>query len=516
VAGERSKRPERDRAAENQMQRNRHAQPRQMRARERQVRRRRLDGRAVGRQFKQRRLVQAVVESGEARVFLALLPLLGHDNQSHDWAATGWSFIKGVGVLALLIFGGRYALRPLLRRVAETQIREAFSAATLLVVIGTALLVSGVGLSMALGAFVAGVLLADSEYRHELEADIEPFKGLLLGLFFMGVGMSANLSLVLTQPLMLIGGVLSLFTVKIATVWITARLAGQAPATARGMAFALPQAGEFGFVLFSLAVAGGVMGAPLAENLVLIVTLSMALSPLLMTFETRVLQPWLDRAPPRPFDLPQEEGSRVIIAGFGRFGQIVGRVLRMRKIGFTALESSPAQVDFVRRFGNRVYYGDASRLELLEAAGIAKAEILVVAMDDVEASVRTVELVLHHYPDVKVFARARNRQHALVLMEAGARYIIRETFLSSLDLSQRVLESLGLSRRDALESVTRFRASDEKTLQEQLQFKDDEQKLVQTAQLAARELEKLFEADVDKLAEEGAAAATERERETAA
>jgi voltage-gated potassium channel Kch len=223
--------------------------------------------------------------------------------------------------------------------------------------------------------------------------------------------------------------------------------------------------------------------------------LSMALSPLLLSMQTRVLEWLLRRNPAEVFDHVEPEGSRVIIAGFGRFGQIVGRVLRMRRIKFTALESSQSQVDFVRRFGNQVYYGDASRLELLQAAGAEEAEVLVLAMDDIEASVRAAELVKRHFPRLKVFARARNRQHALRLMEIGVRYLMRETFLSSLDMSQQILEALGMSHSDALLSAEKFRDHDEQQLRAQLAVKDDEQKLIQTARLAAKELEGLFEAD---------------------
>lgn len=429
-----------------------------------------------------------------AMPMLALMPLLGeHADQT---TADGlWALGKGIVVMMAMVFGGRYVLRPLLRIVAQTHLNEAFSAAALLVVVGSALIANAVGLSMALGAFVAGVLLADSEYRHELEADIEPFKGLLMGLFFIAVGMSVNVGLLLQHPLRILGAVAGLFAVKIAATWIISRLSGHTTLTTRRLSVSLAQAGEFGFVLFSLAVAHRVMEQSVADMFVIVVTLSMALSPLLLSLQTRFLERLLHRDPAEVFDHVEPQGSRVIIAGFGRFGQIVGRVMRMRRIRFTALEASQAQVDFVRRFGNEVYYGDASRLELLQAAGAADAEVLVLAMDDMEASVRTAEIVKRHFPRLKIFARARNRQHALRLMEIGVRYLIRETFLSSLDMSQQVLEALGMSHSDALLSAERFKAHDEKQLQAQLAVKDDEQKLIQTARLASKELEGLFEAD---------------------
>lgn len=429
---------------------------------------------------------------------LAVLPLLGRSGEQQDLTTTLLTAGRGLAVMAALLIGGRYVLRPVLRMVAETRVGEAFTAATLLVVLGTALLFDAVGLSMALGAFVAGLLLADSEYRHELEADIEPFKGLLLGLFFMAVGMTANLGLLMSSPGRIFALVAGLLAVKFLLLWAVARLTGHNDDSARGMAFALPQAGEFGFVLFSLAVSYGIMEKSLADTLVIVVTISMVASPLLMMLQS-FIEPRLTRAAPRQFDHIESDDSRVIIAGFGRFGQIVGRVLRMRRIRFTALESSVAQVDFVRRFGNKVYYGDASRLDLLQAAGAARAEVFVLAIDDIDASVRTAELVRRHFPHLKLLARARNRQHALTLMDLGVRYIIRENYLSSLNMAQHALEAVGMQRAEAIESIKRFDEHDQKTLQMQREVRDDEQKLIQTSQQAARELERLFEADVTEV-----------------
>lgn len=426
---------------------------------------------------------------------LAILPLLGTRGEQQDLAATLIAAARGLAVLAALLFGGRYVLRPLLRMVAETKVSEAFTAAALLVVIGTALLFDAVGLSMALGAFVAGLLLADSEYRHALEADIEPFKGLLLGLFFMAVGMTTNLGLLLDEPGRIAALVAGLLLVKFVLSWTAARVTGQSRDSARGIAFALPQAGEFGFVLFSLAVTYGIMEKSLAATLVIVVIISMVASPLLMMLQS-FIEARLTRSAPPEFDHIESDDSRVIIAGFGRFGQIVGRVLRMRKIRFTALEASVSQVDTVRRFGNKVYYGDASRLELLQAAGAARAEVFVLAIDDIEASVRTAELVRRHFPHLKLLARARNRQHALRFMDLGVRYIIRETYLSSLNMAQHVLESLSMARAEALESIKRFDEHDQRALVMQREVRDDEQKLIQSTQLVARELEQLFEADV--------------------
>lgn len=426
---------------------------------------------------------------------LAILPMMGAQAQTSTVAGSAIAVLKGLVVLGALVLAGRYVLRPLLRIVANTKVREAFTAAALLVVISTSLLVNAVGLSMALGAFFAGMLLADSEYRHELEADIEPFKGLLLGLFFISVGMTANIGMLIDRPGLVLALTVGLLAAKFALLWGLAYATGHRGESARGLAFALPQSGEFGFVLFALAVSHGVMQQSLADMLVIVVTASMVLSPLLMNLQFSVIEPWLRKKSESTYDVIEASEKRVIVAGVGRFGQIICRILRMRKIPFTALEADAEQVETLRRYGNKVYYGDASRLELLQAAGADRAEIIVLANSNVEASLRTVELLRKHFPHLKVFARARNRQHALRLMELGVRYVVRETFFSGLDMSKHLLETLGFSRGDAEDSIEKFRAADERTLQAQLHFRDDEQKLIQSTHLVAKELERLFESD---------------------
>jgi monovalent cation:proton antiporter-2 (CPA2) family protein len=423
---------------------------------------------------------------------LALLPLLGVA-AAKTAGPGGWLVFKLVAVLATVIVGGRYVLRPMLRIVAATRVAEAFTAAGLLIIIGTALLVSQVGLSLPLGAFLAGVLLADSEFRHELEADIEPFKGLLLGLFFITVGMSANLELVREKPLTIIGLTLSFMLLKVAVLRAIGRLSGLSTTAGRGLALSLPAGGEFAFVLFGLAATLGVVDTEIAELLVLAVTASMILSPLLLVlYDALCKKSDIDD---RPFDTPQELYPKVIIAGFGRFGQIVGRILRAKQIAFTALEASQTQVDFLRRFGNQVYYGDASRLELLRAAHADNAEIFVLAIDDVEASVKTAELIRKHFPHLKIFARARNRQHAFRLMDLDVRYTIRETLVSSLEMSEKVLETLGLSKANAIETVRKFRTHDEATMATQHAVKDDEKKFMESVRESAEQLQHLFETD---------------------
>jgi monovalent cation:proton antiporter-2 (CPA2) family protein len=429
---------------------------------------------------------------------LALLPLMAPlpaAGAAHADGAWWVGLLKLFAVIAVVIIGGgRLLLRPALRLVARVQVSEVFTAAALLTVIITALLANLVGLSMALGAFLAGVLLADSEFRHELEADLEPFKGLLLGLFFVSVGMAANLGLFRSEPLTLLSITGAFLVIKIVAVTALGRLAGQRSESARRLGFALPAGGEFAFVLFTLATGQRILDRHTADLLILAVTLSMMLGPLLLLAHEAVTRRWL-APPPAPYDAIEEHDNPVIIAGFGRFGQIVARVLRVKGLPFTALDSSQTHVDFVRRFGNKVYYGDASRLDLLRAAGAASARILVLAIDDVDASTRTAALAREQFPQLKIFARARNRQHAFALMDVGVRYVIRDTYVSSLEMAASVLEALGQTPAAAREAVRRFRAHDEATLAAQYQVKDDESKFLATSREAAQQLEKLFEAD---------------------
>jgi len=424
---------------------------------------------------------------------LVLLPLLaGGGTGQLDWK----SLTLGAVVVLAVVGLGRYILRPALRVVASTKVKEAFTAAALLVVVGTALLFDSLGLSMALGAFLAGVLLADSEYRHELEADIEPFKGLLLGLFFMAVGMSANVGMLLEQPMTVILLTLGYMTLKAAAIWVMARFLRQDTLTAARLAIVLAGGGEFAFVLLTLVAGDGLVGQAAADMAIIVVTLSMALSPLLIAaIEALARRRKAAQAPSDQYDRMESEEPRVIIAGFGRFGQIVARVLRARRIRFTALEINQAQVDFVRSFGNKLYYGDASRLELLRAAGAEQAEVLVLAIDDVEASLRTAEMVRRHFPRLRILARARNRQHVFRLMEAGVEEIWRETFGSSLEVAGATLVALGTPRSRAIAEVRRFRQHDEQTLLAQAAVMDDESKLIATTRASAEQLERLFEAD---------------------
>ncbi len=427
---------------------------------------------------------------------LALLPLLGvSDAVSADTNVTQ-KVVTGVVAIVVLVAGGRYLLRPLFRLVAASGSHEIFSATSLMLVIGSTLLMDMAGLSMGLGAFVAGVLLADSEYRHEIEANIEPFKGLLLGLFFISVGMSVNIGLLMSRPLMVLALVAALLIVKFIVLYALGIGFRMPIRCTRNLAFVLSQGGEFAFVLFAAATSYHILDQSLTDTLVLVVSLSMAATPLLFMFNEKLLKPWLDGRAQPVFDRIDDPGTPVIIAGFGRVGQIVGRLLRIKHIPFTALEISQNQVDFVRKFGGKLYYGDASRIDLLRAAHIEQARIFVLAVDDVEASLKIAETIKNNFPKLEIYARARNRHHAHILMDLGVKVFVRETYFSSLHLAEQVLGGLGLDKAEVAASIAKFREYDEATLIRQHAIYHDETQMIQSVKDAAEELQSLFEADI--------------------
>jgi glutathione-regulated potassium-efflux system protein KefB len=428
---------------------------------------------------------------------LVAIPLLG-ETQSVQHAIPLWqAALRALGAIAGVVIFGRLLLRQLFRVVARTQMPEVFTASALLVVAGTAWFMQLAGLSMGLGAFIAGVLLADSEFRHELEAQIEPFKGLLLGLFFMAVGMSLDLHLVTREPMSIAAGVGILLAAKGVLLYALGRVGKLRNRGALMLGAALALGGEFAFVVFGEALKAGLIDVALRDRLVVIVGLSMAATPLLVLGASNWLLTHPDTKSKRPFDTIDNENPRVIIAGFGRVGQIVGRVLAAQKISFTALENSAEQVDFMRRFGNQIYFGDPARVELLRAAHAERAEVFVLATDDPDANVRTARIVKRLFPHLKVYARARNRQHAFKLMDLNVDKVVRETFDGSLTLTRKVLEGLGFSPEVAAARVERFRKHDERMLREQYLVYDDEAALLQSAQDSRRELQQLFEADTE-------------------
>lgn len=438
---------------------------------------------------------------------IAVVPLMASSTAQH---VDLFGVLRTVGVIVAVVVGGRYLLRPVFRFVAKADSVEVFTATALLVVMGVALLMELAGLSATLGAFLAGMLLADSEYRHELESNIEPFKGLLLGLFFISVGMSMDISLLLHSPGLVFGLVAVLMLLKGFLLWPLGRLLGRLNRSdTLRLVVLLACGGEFAFVVLRQAAEQQLISLVQRDTLILVITLSMALTPLLVVLAAKLLnvQP---KKPQREFDTIDADGPRVIIAGFGRMGQIIARVLRAQGIPFVALEHSAEQVDFSRRFGTvNLFFGDPTRPELLRAAQADKAEVFVLATDDPETNLRTARLVKRQFPHLKMVARARNRQHVFRLMDMGVDDPIRETFHSGLKMTRRTLEALGLSAELAADRVERFRRHDEDLLHKQALLYDDETKLQQSTRDALVDLQQLFEAD----AEPGAEKARQRDQD---
>lgn len=428
---------------------------------------------------------------------IAMVPLLAGGSGDAGEGSTLDHSLRVLGSIAVVVIGGRYLLRPVFRIVARTGLQEVSTATALLVVIGTAWLMELAGVSMALGAFLAGLLLADSEYRHELESQIEPFKGLLLGLFFISVGMGANLGLLLESPALVLGLTVLLIGIKLPLLMLIGRLAGGlGRLSAVRLGIVLAAGGEFAFVVFKIGREQGLFDARLYDTLLLTITLSMALTPLLLLLCARLL-----RTKTPPVEVPEEyreidsDAPRVVIAGMGRMGQIVARILRAQKISFVALDTSVESIEFSRSFGHLpVFYGDPLRPEILRAAKVEQAEYFVIATDDPEINIKTAELVHRLYPHVKIIARARNRQHVHRLVDHGAQ-AVRETYYSSLEITRRTLVGLGLSQSQADARINRFKRHDEQVLQAQHAIYDDEAKVMQTAQEARAELARLFESD---------------------
>jgi monovalent cation:proton antiporter-2 (CPA2) family protein len=443
---------------------------------------------------------------------LALLPLLGGDASDTSVGGVVVGGVKVVGVVAVFLVGGRYAVRPLFGALARAGVHEISVVVALLLVVGAGLAMTAVGMSMGLGAFLAGVLLANSEYRHELEANIDPFKGILLGLFFMSIGMSANLQLLVADPAQVVGAIAVVVVVKAVVLFGVLRLVPEAARDERArVAVALSQGGEFAFVLFGVAASAGVMTAELKELLVVVVSLSMATTPIALPLIERLLRRLAPAAAaPRPYDDNVEEAP-IIICGYGRVGQIVSRALAVAGFTYTALEIDAEHVDFVRRYGNKLFYGDASRLDLLRSAGIERARAVIVAIDDVEANVRAVEVIRGSFPHVPVYARARNRAHVYRLLDLGVRALERETFHSSMRLAGHVLGDLGLSEAEVNDTLTRFEKLDADLLARQHTVSQDEGQLIQTAQQAGAELRRLLDEEAARRKELAGNAATASE-----
>jgi glutathione-regulated potassium-efflux system protein KefB len=428
---------------------------------------------------------------------LAAIPLLGGArNDTLQWSDVA----VALGALAVVILCGRPVLRRLFNIIARTRSPEVFTAMALLVVLGTAWFMQEAGLSPSLGAFLAGVLLSDSEFRHELESQIEPFKGLLLGLFFIAVGMGIDLDRIIAEPAMIAAGVTILLVVKFGLLFGIGKLAKLRTRHAVMLGSVLWLGGEFAFVVFNEAQRAQLLGSANHDRLVAIVGLSMAITPLLMIALLRLLgREDAPKASAQPADTVDTGGiqPQVMIAGMGRFGQVVARLLTAQKIPFVALESNPDTVSDLRRFGNKLYYGDPTRPEMLRAAGGEQIRVYVVTLDDPDANMRATRLIRRMYPDAVVLVRARNRQHAWRLMDMSAEPF-REVFGTSLELSERMLIALGIPADTARSHVQRFREHDEKLLRDQYLVYDDEAAVIQTSRDARADLMHLFEADAER------------------
>lgn len=441
---------------------------------------------------------------------LAVLPLLavsGADGVAvgaHGAERPGWvQALLILGAVGGIVAGGRFLVRPFFRMLAQTRLREIFTAAALLLVVGIAVLMEKVGLSPALGTFLAGVVLAESEYRHELESDIEPFKGLLLGLFFISVGATIDFGLIMANPQGIAALVAGLFAVKMVVLYVLGRVFGLSRPARWLLTFAVSQGGEFAFVLLSVALGARVLLPEVAGTLVAVVALSMLLTPLLLVGLDRWQARHVARrgSDPLAHDLHEEQHAPVIIAGFGRYGQIVGRLLLANGLQATVLEHDAEQVEGLRKFGWRVFYGDATRLDLLRTAGAERAKVLVVAIDDVDQGLALVDLARAHFPGLNIVARARNAQHWYELNRRGVKHIERETFDSALMSGRSVLEHLGFLPHQARTLAMRYRRHNIAQLHQLAPHYGDEARLVALAKAGRQQLEAMFAQERQREAE---------------
>jgi monovalent cation:proton antiporter-2 (CPA2) family protein len=431
---------------------------------------------------------------------LAVFPLLGTSaatvtDVTSEAGRPAWlSALIVIGAVAAVIAFGRFIVRPLFQFLARAKLRESFTAAALAIVVGIALLMVQVGLSPALGTFLAGVVLADSEYRHELETDIEPFKGLLLGLFFISVGAQIDFALIASQPLRIAGLVLGTMALKLAVLHALGRIFGLDRPARWLLALALAQVGEFAFVLLSIAVQDQIFSSALAGMLVATVAISMVLTPPAFILLERVILPHVtDRAAERAQDEIVDADTPVVIAGFGRFGQMVGRLLRANRIPLTILDLDPEMVDILGRLGIKVYYGDASRVDLLHAAGCERAKLFVLAVDDAAVATRIAENVRQHFPHLTILARCVDRPHYFALRKLGVRKVFRETFGSAHETAIEALKHLGYRAHTAHRLARRWRDHEESVLEELGDlWRSDRASYFQRAKGALEEAERLM------------------------
>ncbi len=441
---------------------------------------------------------------------LALLPLLAtlggiaEVENATDPAKSEFASLPGIVQLLLIvtvggavILVGRFLARHIFRMVAETGMREVFTASALLLVIGAALGTAAIGLSPALGTFIAGVVLADNEYRHELETTVEPFKGLLLGLFFISVGASINFLLLFQNPLTIIGFVLLLIVLKFMVLWITGKLWGLKHGRDILFALALAQAGEFGFVLVSFSDQIRIFDSQTSAMLIIIVIFSMALTPLLLLLNEKIIRPRYIKHRNRqvPDEIP-ETGNKIIIAGFGRFGLVVGRLLMANGFQVTILDSNPANVEILRKYGFKLYYGDVTRPEMLEAAGVREAQLMILTMAEYDEALKIAEYLKKTYPNLKIAARARDTFHAFEFYKLGLNLVQRETFNSAVELGARILSFLGFSRYQAFRAARTFKHHEDDIMYDLYQhWLEDENRYIQETRRFSDQLAELLQTE---------------------
>lgn len=429
---------------------------------------------------------------------LAIVPLmlsLSLFNEDISRSALSWfPFIKGVLVIVFLVLIGPRVVRWGLCFIADTRLQEVFIATSLLIVIGTGLLFESIGLSMGMGAFVAGILLAESEYKHELETSLKPFKSLLIGLFFIAVGMSLNLDIVMSKPHIVLMLTFTLISIKALVVYVLARLFKFPNESARNMGATLLQGGGFGFVLFNLALSQNLMDVNTVSILNATIILSMVLTPFLFNINQKLLKTYSELSE-KPFDNIESDGAEVIIAGWGRFGQVVCRFLNSQDVKFTILEHSASQVEVARKFKRKVYYGDASRLDILEAAGTKDAKYFVIAIDDVEKSIETASAVKKNFPNIKIIARARDRQHVIELKNLGITDIYRETLLTSLEVAKDIMLDRGANKDNIAIKLAQFIKKDSEILDKQFELQKNEVEYLNFTNEANKELETILRLD---------------------
>ena len=457
-------------------------------------------------------LVTLLVQDLAVIPILAVIPLLGATRRvvgnnedilegaaetvtSYGW----WIALVIVGAFIAATLASRYLMNPLMRWVASAHVPEAFTALGLLLVIGAAFGTESLGLSPALGAFLAGVLLADSEYRHELEGSLEPFKGLLLGLFFISVGLGIAFSVLWAEPLRVIGMVVMVLAIKIVVLYALATLFRMHVVERLLLAILLSQAGEFAFVVLQFARSAGAMQSNDIEFWTVVVALSMALTPFLLLAFDKLIRPRFDARSPRP-DVPADMPGRhkVIVLGYGRFGQIVTRLLRAQGYTMTLIDDDPAQIELMKRFGVKVFYGDGARLDILRAAGMAEAEMVVIAVAGDDRILAIAELVKRHFPEVKIAARAVDRAHAHRLMALGVDALERETFRGAVALGEKALLALGHNPEEARRMARTFEEHDERLLHESYELRDDRDAYIGFVRQSTELLDRVMQADRDE------------------